>query len=554
MKNTLSIVLALCLALMLAVPALADGYTLQDPNVTEPGEIPVVKEKITLSVGITQDSNTLSYEYGENYMTTYLEDLTGIHIEWVLYPATGSDANSKLQLQVSTGEELPDILEGFNLDNDSVREAYGQAGALIPLNDYIGNLDYYHAQALAKVPEVMEGQDMWKLGRSLDGNYYGMLRLYRTLPNFYSARAWINRDFVTALGMEMPEEAPTQEWFVEFLRGVRDNDVNGNGDPNDEVPLIGGTGWQQNILYWILKQYTYMDYSDNFLQIKDGVLSNSYTQEGFKEGLKFARSLYEEGLIPDYAFTQDNASYNAMISADTPIVGIGVSGSCSGFGQNMPIMDPIPVVQGPDGFAVCGYFSQNPNFEQCITKDCEYPEAAFRMFDAENYEKDYILVQRWGEPGVDWELAEPGSRGMYDEMGLPGYFTILQSVWGVPQKSHWAGKFFGGVDYDNLNSRFTWDGNEANNEYKNALAVAKQVNYKPDDYIVKIIYSVEEQEDWSTTRAAIATYVKQSMAEYATGLRDIDAEWDEFQANIKALGSEELLAMDQAAYDRTMAD
>ena len=48
--------------------------------------------------------------------------------------------------------------------------------------------------------------------------------------------------------------------------------------------------------------------------------------------------------------------------------------------------------------------------------------------------------------------------------------------------------------------------------------------------------------------------VKQSMAEYATGVRDIDAEWDEFQANIKALGSEELLAMDQAAYDRTMAD
>ncbi|MBO4884417.1 MAG: hypothetical protein J5602_03800, partial [Clostridia bacterium] len=164
------------------------------------------------------------------------------------------------------------------------------------------------------------------------------------------------------------------------------------------------------------------------------------------------------------------------------------------------------------------------------------------------------LVQRWGEPGVDWELAEEGSRGMYDEMGLPGYFTVLQSVWGVPQKSHWAGQFFGGVDYDNLNSRFTWDGNEANNEYKNALAVAKQVDYKPDEYIVKIIYSVEEQEEWANTRAAIATYVKQCMAMFATGQMDIDSQWDEFQANIVALGSEDLLAMDQAAYDRTMAD
>ena len=56
MKKTLSIILALCLALMMAVPALAD-YVIQDPNVTAPGEIPVVKDKITLSIGITQDSN-----------------------------------------------------------------------------------------------------------------------------------------------------------------------------------------------------------------------------------------------------------------------------------------------------------------------------------------------------------------------------------------------------------------------------------------------------------------------------------------------------------------
>ena len=97
MKKSLSVILALCLALMMAVPALAD-YTIQDPIVTAPGEMPVVSEPLTLSVGITQDSNTLSYEYGENYMTTYLEDLTGIHIDWVLYPATGSDANSKLRL------------------------------------------------------------------------------------------------------------------------------------------------------------------------------------------------------------------------------------------------------------------------------------------------------------------------------------------------------------------------------------------------------------------------------------------------------------------------
>ena len=555
MKRLLSIAMALALALtFMAMPALGDGiYTLSDANLNEPGVLPVAKEKITLSVGITQDSNTTSYQYGENYMTTRLEDLTNIHIDWVLYPAVADDANSKLRLQISGGETLPDILEGFDLNTDSIRESYGQAGAIIPLNDYIEHLGVFSKEALSKTPEAQNGEDLWKLGRSLDGNYYGMMRLYRTLPNCYSARAWINREFVSALGMEMPETAPTQEWMLEYLRGVRDNDVNGNGDPNDEIPIVGGTGWQQNVIYWLLKQYTYMDYSDNFLQIENGVLSNSYTKDEFREGLKFVRQLYEENLLPDYAFTQDNTSYVAMVAAETPIVGIGVSGSCSGFGANMPIMDPIPVVEGPSGYALASFFPQLPAFQSCITKDCANPEAAFLMMDAENAEPDYVIVQRFGEPDKDWKLAAEGSQGMYEDLGKPGYFDILQSVWGVPQSSHWAGQFFAAIDYADLCSSFTWDGNEANNEYKNAQAVVRQANYVPDEYIYKIIYSVEEQENWANTRAAIASYVKECMAMFATGQMDIDTQWDEFQDNIKALGSEELLAMDQAAYDRTMS-
>lgn len=555
MKKLLSLAMSLALALMLIViPAHGDGeYKLSDPNLNEPGTLPVAKEKITLSVGIMQDSNTTSYEYGENFMTTRLEDMTNIHIEWVMYPAIEADANSKLRLQISGGETLPDMLEGFDLNKDAIRESYGQAGALIPLNDYIDNLGVFSKEALAKTPEAQNGEDLWKLGRSLDGNYYGMMRLYRTLPNSYSARAWINREFVKALGMEMPEGAPTQEWMLEYLRGVRDNDVNGNGDPNDEVPLVGGTGWQQNVIYWLLKQYTYIDYSDNFLQIENGVLSNSYTKDEFREGLRFVRQLYDEGLIPDYAFTQDNTSYVAMIAAETPIVGIGVSGSCSAFGANMPIMDPIPVVEGPTGYASASYFPQLPAFQSCITKDCDNPEAAFMMMDAENSDPDYIVIQRFGEPGKDWEKAAEGTQGMYEDLGKSGYFTIKQSVWGVPQASHWAGQFFAAIDFDDLCSRFTWDGDEGNNEYKNAQAVIRQVDYVPKEYISKIIYSVEEQENWANTRAAIASYVKECIAMFATGQMDIETQWEEFQDNIKALGSEELLAMDQAAYERTIS-
>ncbi len=549
MKKMLS--LMLCLALLISCTAALAEVT--DPIVTPVGELPVVSEPLTITVGMMNQTNVTTYEYGENYLVTLLEDLTGIHIDWDLYPAVADDAYSKLRLQINGGEKLDDLLIGFDLNNDSVRESYGQAGALIPLNDYIENLSYYHAQNLAKTPEGPEA--LWAMGRSLDGNYYGMMSLYRTLPNFYSMRAWYNRDFVTVLGMDDPGDLPTQEWFLTYLRGVRDNDVNGNGDPSDEVPLTGGTGWQQNIIKWCLKMYTYIDNTSSWFQIEDGILSHSYEKDEFREGLKFVRQLYDEKLFPDYALTQDNSNYVASVSAPTPYVGIGVSGSCSGFGANMPIMNPIPVVAGPDGFASATYIPQNPNFACCITSDAEHPEAIFRMMDAYNAEQWYSLVNRWGQPDVDWKFAGEDDVSMYESIGMSAYFVQLQSVWGVPTASILGqDSIFGSIDWENTNSRFAWDGNEANNEFKNALAVAKQVDYVPDEYVAKIIYSIDEQEEWANVRTAIDSHVNTFCAQAVTGQIDIydDAVWANFQAELIGLGSQELLEMDQAAYNRTM--
>lgn len=554
MKKLVCLVLALFLSLSVAA-GLAEGYVLQDPNVNEPGVLPVVKEKITLTAGIVQSPLITSYEYGENYLTTHLEDLTNIHIDWVMYPATAADAYAKLRLQIAGGEKLPDILIGFDLGNDAIRESYGQAGAIIPLNDYLGKLDYFHSRAVAQTPEAQEGFDLWKLGRSLDGNYYGMMELYRTLPNSYACRAWYNEEFAKKLGLELePGQVPDTEWLLKYLRGVRDEDVNGNGDPSDEIPMVGGTGWYQNVVRWIVKMYTYMDVTDRWFQVEDGILSNVYTKDAFREGLKFARQLYDEKLFPDYALTQDNTAYVALVSAETPIVGIGVSGSCTGFGKNLSFTGPVPVVLGPDGVGHATYAAGLPVFDSVITKDCKHPEAAFRWMDAWNYEQWFMLVQRWGIPDVDWRFAEEGEKGMYDSLGMDPYFYMIQSVWGVPSASHWAGEISGGVDYANINSRFVWDGNVSNNEYKNALAVALQVPYVPKEYVSKIIYSVEEQEDWANTRAAINNLVLERMAQFATGQMDIhdDAQWAQFQQELKDLGSEELLAMDQAAFNRTM--
>ncbi len=46
----------------------------------------MVKEKETLRLVISQSPHILSYKYGENKLTTYLQDRTNVEIEFILFP------------------------------------------------------------------------------------------------------------------------------------------------------------------------------------------------------------------------------------------------------------------------------------------------------------------------------------------------------------------------------------------------------------------------------------------------------------------------------------
>ena len=59
-----------------------------------------------------------------------------------------------------------------------------------------------------------------------------------------SNKMWINKAWLDRVGMEVPQ---TTEEFKEVLRAFKEQDANGNGDPNDEIPLSGSLkGWNTN--------------------------------------------------------------------------------------------------------------------------------------------------------------------------------------------------------------------------------------------------------------------------------------------------------------------
>ena len=529
----------------------------RDANVNEPGVLPVVKNQIALSFGT--GVNIQVSDYDNNDLTKYFEKLTNIKLNFILYDP-GADGDTKFGLQVAAGDKLPDIIMGLGIPNKARRESYGQAGALLPLNDYLDNLGYFTQKALEQTTMAKNGMNPWVYGTDDNGVIWGYISYSTISLNSYSGRAWYNSDFAQKLGMGEwtgggnKGKIPTQEWFYNYLVGVRDNDVNGNGDKNDEIPLIGGTGWRQQVLKWLTQQYIYNDYSstDNFWFIRNGQLYYSFNMPEYREALRFINKLYRERLFEDTAITQNGTTLYATVNARPLKAGVVVANIADIDAEARQIYKAIPIVEGPDGFATATYFQEQPSFPWAISSNCLYPEAAFRWFDAMASDPDFPIYPRYGLKDRDWRVARSDEIGLFHpQSDVPPYVVQLVQTWGnAITSAHWKMEF--GIDYMNRKSSMTWNRDPTEFQYMNAQAVLGMIPFRPAEYPVGLIFTTAENEQWAEIRTNVLNYANQCLAEFATGQLDVDRDWDTYIRNLRALGAEQLLTIDQAAYARMM--
>ncbi len=72
-------ILALALSLLLAAAALFSASA--QVAVTEPGQLPIVNEPVTLTLGIA--SNTTVTDWETNQQSLYIEEVTGLTLDFV---------------------------------------------------------------------------------------------------------------------------------------------------------------------------------------------------------------------------------------------------------------------------------------------------------------------------------------------------------------------------------------------------------------------------------------------------------------------------------------
>jgi putative aldouronate transport system substrate-binding protein len=351
------------------------------------------------------------------------------------------------------------------------------------------------------------------------------------------------------LNLEMPQ---TTDDYADVLRAFKNEDPNQNGKA-DEIPLMGyNAAVMSNLLRPLMNPFVYTQ--ENYYIDNNGTIEFAPIQDGWREGLKYIKSLFDEELISPLSLTQDATQFNSIVSQEETVVGsiARISASCLSQSDirrlQYIILDPL---EGPTGLKQTTMRPGLPQINMVITKNCETPEAAFML-------GDYLCSQkmstwsRYGREDQEWRyLPEPGV-SEYASLGYEGEIELLSSAWGTLQNIWWAqiGPKIG--DGSALTVRIAIG--EKEGVYSHTVPIGRtivsSIEHGNPNYVLGLVYTEEEQEVIDEYMSTINEYVAETFAQFVTGATDIDSHWDSYVAEFNKMGLEPYIEAVQNAYDR----
>lgn len=505
---------------------------------TEAGTYPIVNsgEEVVISVFAPLRTTVTSLDSENNKATQWLEEQTGMSFEF--QTSLEVDAEQKMNTIMVSGE-LPDIFlysPSYPI-TPSEQLLYGTQGDLIPLNDLIEEYMPNLSAMLEEDPYIKECITM------SDGNIYVLPQIGSATHSQYSQKMWINETWLENVGMELPT---TTDEYYEVLKAFKEQDANGNGDPNDEVPLSGWTsGWATNPVDFIMNAFVpYTTSTDNPQGIyinESGELVFPKTTEEWREGLRYLNKLYTEGLMDELTFTQTGTDLQKLgNNPETAILGSSTGGSPSVFlsigdSDRWREYTTVAPLIGPDGLQRASYVPGTGKSGLSITAECDSPIAVVRAFDL-FYAEEGCLVNRMGVEGIDFVIAEEDDTNFIGEASM--YTRISGAVdlgnnawaeigpWGIP---------------DDHDLWYTATDNIEKVLYTETIE--KYIPYAAStDELLPVIAMTEEQ---SRTVVDIEVpmdqYISQVTIQFITGEKSLDTDWDTYVSEIEALGLEEYM-------------
>lgn len=511
---------------------------------------PITSEEITVTAAGPMPSGC--EDWSQLAVIDEYANRLGIRLDCDFYE---TDWETQLTLKVA-GDELPDMLIGCSMNVSDVNE-WGGEGYFLDLSQYMDlmpNLKAYFDQ----YPELEA------YCTTSDGHIYGLPKLKVDMTDRLT-RSFINKQWLDNLGLSMPTSI---DEYYDVLVAFKEQDANGNGDPDDEIPLLftSDSGGYTALEKTLLDAYGIFTTDPNYVLQADesGKVELANINDTYKEYLKFMHRLYAEGLMEQEAFTITGDEITTKQQGD-------VYGSF-GCGSAPFVMANKDISYDANWMALSGMSSElHPKREASIASpvqnsilvavngNTEYPEALARFIDY-FYTEEGMLSATKGYDGVTFDMVQDDLLGTeVPEMRIPDGYTsgeefrykgaILNEALNLVEKN---------IDRQAMfeSDREVLENPEFVEKYGWAARVIDA--FKSDDvtgveaYPV-VSYTSDEVEERGAVYKDITTYLKQARAQFITGELDLDKDWDTYVNTLNQMNLGRLLEIEQAAYDRYAA-
>lgn len=515
MKKILSLVLALSLLLTCAVSVATAEETSVYP-------LDGTNEPLTLLMVADTNVPNAGYEgWGDTAFVKEWQKQTGINIE-----VKEAADNAALILNLSSGE-YPDIVMMYE-------NAYnGGLTSIIEDELAINLMDY--AEYMPDYLNLVNGvEDYRRYVTNTDGGVYFFANFFDTDNGAVHWRGMVLRqDMLDQLQMDVPQ---TNEEFYNMLVAMRDQ-------LGCDIPLAGN--WWQSVLF-----------DDGFASTEYGLVNASgYQKDGkyhygsyepeYRDYLAFVKKLYDEGLMdPNFQTTDEATSQASLLSGETgahPTSCARINTiSARATDENFKLV-AVSSLDASDGTKA--YFSQTDSLTPArvnayITADCDQPELAVQLFNW-LYTEYGTIVADFGPEGKCWEYNEEGVPTFTEymtanESGLSlDQMLYVESMMNRPKVSTLAAS----------EQRFPME------EQRAALSIWHETDsftyLLPSYSISDAELSTEATSLWTD----LSTYITESRVKFITGELNLEADFDAYLAQLKTMGMDRYIEIQQIALD-----
>lgn len=550
-KSLLAFLLALAMLLSMT-SVYAEELEMSDvPNMTAPGVLPIVLEPVTITFAFAPNSTVTDFK--DNKWTNWLEENTGINIEFFALPS--ENPGQKLELMLSSGETMPDVIDTLQISNASLYNYYLD-GSIIALDELIEKYAYYLPLEIETYFSDGSYAAIDQLTRTFDGAQIKWSSTYHDPSNDYNPghTLWLREDWLEKAGLGVPT---TVDELYDVLVAFRDGDMNGNGQA-DEIPLLGGVNVLINSYVYYFQGWWNGDLAMN---VEDGQVYLPQTTDEYRQALTFCNKLVNENLLSQLTFTADDAQMKAMCSpesADQAIVG-GFCSHPTSFLDTDALRNsytPVYPIYGPEGKCYSMYTPSNQQQAMAITGDCEHPEIAVRLLDYFS-EEETMIRSRWGARGEDWEYVEDatGMTGQYEELGYGVVYEAWNNPWASSNNMIWKYDCFTHLPAQLMGGRPLTTYDDPDKDGYNAKVRDQRAamwGNEPDEVVRTILYTEEEELAIAETQSSLKTYMEECTTRFVMGEMSLENDWDTYLATLESIGMSEYLEIVQTAYTRTI--